>query len=102
MDEKKAILGWSLVVLGILVFLFIFFSVLNYTGFFADTFVERKVFENSYQYSEARKTAIATYRAQLAETEAALENPNLTEDERANLVKQLAVLRVQLRVESGR
>jgi hypothetical protein len=36
---------------------------IQYLGVFGKTMVEREVFESSYQYSEARKSEIATYEA---------------------------------------
>ena len=54
--------GLSIFVLSILLL-----TILSYAGIFGATVVEREVFENSFQYSEARKAEIATYEAQLAE-----------------------------------
>jgi len=69
---------------------------LNSLGLFGRTVVERKVFENSFQYTEARKTEIATYEAQLAEIDGKLANPNLDVDTRANLEAQKSALNIQL------
>ena len=60
--------------------------------------VERIVFENSFQYSEARSTEIATFEAQLAEIKVQLTNPNLEADTRINLEAQVSAIRVQLKV----
>jgi hypothetical protein len=70
--------------------------VLNSLGVFGRTVVERKVFENSYQRSEAINTQIATDEANLAELERKLANPNLDEDTRANLEAQASAARVRL------
>jgi len=58
---------------------------LSSAGLIGEKVVEREVFENSFQYNEARKTAIATYEAQLTEINSQLRNNNLSERERSNL-----------------
>jgi len=75
---------------------------LNSIGLISKTVVERKVFENSYQYSEARKTAIATYEAQLAEIERKLSNKSLDETTRSNLEASAAGIRIQLTTERSK
>lgn len=90
----RRILGW--VVLAAVVLGAVGFG-LNSLGVFGHTFVERKVFEQSYQRSEALKSRIATDEAALAEIEAQLRNPNLDADTRANLEAQAAAARVRLR-----
>lgn len=69
---------------------------LNSIGLFGGTVVKRKIFENSFQYSEARKGEIAVFAAQQAEIERQLSNPGLDAGTRANLEAQAASLRVQL------
>jgi len=71
---------------------------LNSLGLFGRTAVERKVFENSFQYSEARKSEIATYEAQLAEIDGKLANPNLDANTRANLEAQKSAINIQLSI----
>jgi len=65
-------------------------------------FGERVIFENSFQYSEARKVEIATYEAQLAEIEGKLANTNLDANTRTNLEAQRSALRVRLNVARSR
>lgn len=69
---------------------------LNSLGLFGRTVVERKVFENSYQRSEALKSQIATDEATLAEIQAKLLNPNLDESTRYNLEAQAAAARIRI------
>jgi hypothetical protein len=69
---------------------------LNSMGLIGSTIAKRKVFENSFQYSEARKGEIAVFTAQQAELEGQLSNPGLDVGTRANLEAQAASLRVQL------
>lgn len=59
-------------------------------------FVERKAFENSYQYQEARATEVTTYTAQLAEIDRQLSDPNISEQQRAALEAKRAAITVQL------
>jgi hypothetical protein len=67
-------------------------------GLFWGTVVERKVFEQSYQRSEALKARIATDEATLAEIERQLTNPNLDENTRHNLKAQAAAARVRISI----
>lgn len=71
-------------------------SLLGYAGLFTGTVVERKVFENSYQYSESRKSENAIYRAQLAEIERKLMSSTLDESTRTNFEAQASAIRIRL------
>lgn len=71
-------------------------------GLVGGTIVEREVFENSFQYSEARKTEILTYRAQLTEIENLLSNEGIDEKTRQGLEAQAANIRIQISVASSR
>ncbi len=97
-QEKKYFAGWWLWVVFLIIISSIIFGVLNYIGLIGHTIVERKVFENSFQYSEARKSEIATFEAQLAEIDRKLSNPNLDPNTRTNLEAQAAAIRIQLNV----
>ncbi len=84
--------------LMIVIFLTLLGFGLNSLGLFGRTVVERKVFENSFQYSEARKSEIAMFEAQLTEISHKLSNGNLSEGTRINLEAQASALRIQLSV----
>jgi len=75
---------------------------LNSVGLFGKTVVERKVFEQSYQRSEAIKAQIATDEAVLVEIERKLMNPKLDESIRHNLEAQAAAARVRIATAKGR
>lgn len=78
----------------------VIFSVLGFglraAGLFGDTVVERKVFENSYQRSEALKAQIDVDEATLAEITHLLTNPELTATSRRNLEAQASAARIRL------
>lgn len=78
----------------------VIFSLVGFTlkslGLIGGTFVERKVFEQSYQRSEALKSQIATDEAVLAEVQRKLMNPSLDENTRYNLEAQAAAARVRI------
>jgi hypothetical protein len=97
-DEKKYFAGWWFWVLLIVIATGAILTGLNYAGLIGKTAVERVVFENSYQYSEARKTEIATYEAQLAEISSRLSGRELDSNVRANLEAQRSALNIQLNV----
>jgi hypothetical protein len=71
-------------------------------GVFGRTVVERKVFENSYQRTEALKSQIANDRAVLAEIEAQLTNPKLDENTRHNLEAQERAARIRIKTAERR
>jgi hypothetical protein len=96
-QDKKEVGKWWMWGVLLVVLTSIIFTVLGYFGVFGKTFVERKVFEQSYQRSEALKTQVVTYEAQLAELETQLNNPNLDEGDRANIEAQMAAIRIQLK-----
>lgn len=86
--------GWKVLVsfLGF----FIVVGVIGFTtravGLWGQTVVERKVFENSYQYTEARKSEIAKYEAALISIDAQLQMTNLDESTRQLLeARKIAV-----------
>lgn len=100
--EKWSITRWILTAMVSIVAISVFFFVLSSAGLIGEKVVERKVFKNSFQYSEARKTAIATYEAQLAEINFQLQSNDLSDRERNNLQSQAARLRVLLQTERSK
>lgn len=74
---------------------------LNSIGLFGKVFVERKVFENSYQRSEGLKSGAALQEATIQQIEGMLSNPNLDSDTRFNLEAQLNAARLRLNVIRG-
>lgn len=64
-------------------------------------FGERVVFEQSFQYKEARKTEVATFEAQLAEIDRLLSS-DIDSTTRANMESQAASIRIQLSVARGK
>lgn len=94
-SEKRFVGGWFMWFLFLMVIAIIVLSVLGYAGKFTNTVVERKIFEESYQYKEARKGEVALFQAQLNEIETQL----LTEKDpvvRQELESKAAAIRVQL------
>ncbi|MBV5346777.1 hypothetical protein JZU46_00935 [bacterium] len=96
--EKKEFGAWWMWLLCLVIVTSIAFGFLNSVGLIGRTIVEREVFTRSQQYTEARKTEIATFEAQLVEIERLLRNPTTTPDMKANLEASAAGLRVQLSV----
>lgn len=86
----------GLVVAAVVVLSIVGFG-LNSLGVLGGTAVERKVFENSYQRTEALKSQIANDKAVLAEIESKLTNPKLDEDTRYNLEAQATAARIRIR-----
>lgn len=54
-EDKRFFAGWWLWVVLLVVISAVVFGVLRYLGLFGQTVAERVIFENSFQYSEARK-----------------------------------------------
>ena len=65
-------------------------------GLWGGTIVERRVFEESYQRSEALKSQIATDEAVITEITGKLQNPNLDENTRFNLNAQASAARIRI------
>lgn len=95
--EKRYLASWWFWVLLLVVVSSGVLGVASYAGLFGQTVAKRVIFENSFQYKEARKSEIITYNAQLEQINIQLSNPNLTEDERVNLEAQKASINVLLR-----
>lgn len=93
---KKYFAGWWMWVLLLIIVTGLIFTGLRYAGLIGGTIVERKVFENSFQYSEARKSEVAIFEAQLLEINSKLGNLQLDANTRSNLEATASVLRVQL------
>ena len=96
-EARKGILFLLPVIVLVIIVLSLVGWGLNAAGIFGSTVVERKVFEHSYQRSEAMKARIATDEAALAEIEARLSNPKLDAETRANLEAQARAARVRLK-----
>ena len=69
---------------------------LRSAGLLGRTVVQRKVFEQSYQRSEALKAQIATDEATLAEIQRKLSNPQLEQQTRHNLEAQASAARIRI------
>lgn len=95
-DAKWTLWKYLPLALVVIVVLFITGFVLSSIGVFGSTVVERKVFENSYQRSEAIKSQINTDKAVLKEIEMKLRNPNLDKDTRFNLEAQASAARIRI------
>lgn len=94
--EKKDVGKWWVWIFFLIVMSVLVLTGLRYFGLIGGTIVERVVFENSMQYTEARKTQIATFEAQLIEINGQLSNPSLEAGTRHNLETSASVIRVQL------
>ncbi len=94
-EEKKEFAGWWLFLLIILIITSVVLWELGALGKISNTFLERKVFENSLQYSEAKKSEISLYESQLQEIENQI---NITKDSNTldHLQAQAASIRIQL------
>lgn len=108
-DMQSTITGgyWTVwkvtpLILLILILLSVIGFSLKSVGLLGSTVVERKVFENSYQRSEAIKAQIATDEAVLAEIQRQLSSTDLDEDTRNNLEAQAAAARVRIATAKGR
>lgn len=95
-QEKREYGSWWIWILALSVVSIVVLSGLSYVGIFTRTVVERKVFEQSYQRSEALKSQIATDEATIAEIEGKLKNPNLNDNTRYNLKAQLSAARIRI------
>lgn len=100
--EKKFVAKWWFWIVLLMVLTVPISFGMKALGLWGHTVVERKVFENSYQYDQARRTAVATYEAQLVEISAKLRNPDLDPMVRSDLEALAASLRVRVVAEMNR
>ncbi len=70
-------------------------------GLWGSTFIERKVFEESYQRSSALEAQIASNQAALAEITRKLSNPELSQSTRHNLEAQASAIRIRIATARG-
>lgn len=91
-EEKKYFASWWLWCLLLIVIAFIIFGGLRITGIIG----ERVVFEQSYQYKEARKSEIVVFESQLTQIDIQLSNPDLDNTTRSDLEAQKAAITIQL------
>lgn len=96
------VVGYFFAAIALIVFIAAFSFGLRAIGLIGGTVVEREVFEQSFQFSEARKTAIANYEAQLSEINSLLADPDLSATEKRQLNAQAARLRVLIQTEKDR
>lgn len=69
-------------------------TLVSYALGFGDVFMRRVIFENSFQYQQARDLEVNTYEAQLAKIEAQLRRADLDQSTRSNLEAQKASIEV--------
>ena len=91
-QEKKHFAKWWLWVLLLIVTTVFVFGGLRIAGVIG----ERVIFEQSFQYKEARKIEIVTFEAQLAEIELQLSFSDLDPQIRTNFEAQASAIKIQL------
>ena len=87
---------------GIFILVLIIITVVGWGLGFGNVFMERVIFENSFQYQQARDLEATTYEAHLAEIHAQLSRTDLDEATRANLEAQESSIRVLLKASKER
>lgn len=95
-SEKKEFTNWWALGIGLLLVTIVLFTILGYARVYSRTVVERKVFENSYQYKSGQRTKEAVYEAQLEEIRHKLSRSDLNNVQRNNLEAQESMIRIQL------
>lgn len=91
--DKKEVGSWWIWTLFLLAVSITVFTGLKYMGVFG----ERIVFENSFQYKEARKSEVNTFEASLAEINSLLSSPSLDKETRQHLEAKAASIRIMLK-----
>lgn len=88
--------------IGIFILVVVVFAVLSWALGFGNVIMQRVIFENSFQYQQARDLETETYEAQLAEIDAQLSRTDLDEATRANLEAQRSSIKVLLKASRER
>lgn len=99
--DKKEFGGWWLYILFLVIISVVALAVLSYTGKVGGTFIERKVFEQSYQRNEGLKSQMLTWQAQLAQINSKLMYAEPGTQDYINLSSQKAMLEVQIAQTEG-
>ncbi len=94
--EKKEVGAWWIWILFLVLITTAVLGLGSYFGLIGKTVVERVVFENSFQYSEARKAEELTFEASLAQIDILLASPDIDEEQRRNLESQRAGINILL------
>ena len=95
MSEKLEFGGWWIWILALLIISVIAMMGLRAAGMIGGVWLERKVFEQSYQKQAGDAERLATFQAQLAEINARLSG-ELDVATRQSLLAQRAALNVQI------
>lgn len=93
-QERREFGRWWMWILLLVLVSTLILGATGQLGRVVDVVIQREVFENSFQYDQAREKEISTYDAQIAELEGRLLNPNLTESTRTEIEAQLSQLKV--------
>lgn len=94
-EDKKEFGKWWMWLLFLMIITIAVLGFTGYIGKWTGTYVERKVFEESYQRSASFKARIATYKAQIAMIKSKLMTVD-NEELRNQLQAQLDMLKVQI------
>ena len=89
-------------VAGIFILVLVILTVVGWGLGFGDVIMRRVIFENSFQYQQARDLEAATYEAQLEEIRVKLGRTDLDASTRANLEAQESSIRVLLKASRER
>ena len=89
-------------VMGIVILVLVVLTVVGWGLGFGNVIMRRVIFENSFQYQQARDLEASTYEAQLEEIRVQLSRTDLDKNTRANLEAQERSIRVLLKVSRER
>ena len=95
MGEKLEVGGWWIWLTFLLIISVAAFMGLRAAGMIGGVWLERKVFEQSYQKQAGDRERLATFQAQLAEIDARLAG-ELDDQTRASLHAQRSALNIQI------
>jgi len=101
-DVKWSILKFLPAFLLTVITLAVVLFSINSSVKYGSTFVERKVFENSYQRSEGIKSGIAVFEAQLIQIDIKLTDGSLSSSDRFELISKKAALDMQISTLRGK
>ena len=87
---------------GIFILILIIITAVGWGLGFGNVIMERVIFENSFQYQQARDLEVNQYEAELTEIRMQLSRTDLDEATRANLEAQESAIRVRLNAAKAR
>lgn len=100
-EEKREFGKWWVWIVALIVISMIVFGALRAAGLVGGVFIERVIFEQSYQRQAGDDAKLATFEAQRASIRRQLNRTDLSQGQRADYEAQLSAIEIQISTIQG-